>query len=112
MGPEKPGKRLDCPLTRKECLGPRCMWWCKLSGTAPDGSQHDEWHCAVATLPLLLIENAKECRQLGGAIESWRNTEHQNFGGLAAALSRVAEASNRQADVLRLVGTLPRTIDG
>jgi hypothetical protein len=33
----------------------------------------DEWGCAVAWLPLLLIENASQSRQTGAAVESFRN---------------------------------------
>lgn len=33
----------------------------------------DDWRCAVALLPMLLIENAQMSRQTGAAMESFRN---------------------------------------
>jgi len=46
----------------------------KLAGTDPNtGKVVDEWGCAVAWLPTLLIENAQQSRQTGAAVESFRN---------------------------------------
>jgi hypothetical protein len=33
----------------------------------------DNWHCAIAILPLLLVENAQVGRQTGAAVETMRN---------------------------------------
>ena len=46
----------------------------KISGTNPnDGQPTEEWGCAMAWLPVLLIENAQQSRQTGAAVESFRN---------------------------------------
>ena len=37
------------------------------------GEDVDEWGCAVAWLPMLLVENASQSRQTGAAVESFRN---------------------------------------
>ena len=37
------------------------------------GNQVDEYQCAVAWMPLLLIENSGQQRQTGAAVESFRN---------------------------------------
>jgi len=37
------------------------------------GAEVDEWACAIAWLPMLLIENSQQQRQTGAAVESFRN---------------------------------------
>jgi len=45
-----------------------------MKGTNPnDGKEVDEYACAIAWLPMLLVENAMQSRQAGAAIESFRN---------------------------------------
>jgi len=63
-----------CPLLKKSCVKLECAWFTKLTGTSKNtGQPVDEWGCAVAWLPLLLIENAGETRQAAAAVESLRN---------------------------------------
>lgn len=63
-----------CPLLNKECIQFKCALWTQLRGTHPQtGEEIDEWACAIAWLPVLLIENAKEVRQGAAATESFRN---------------------------------------
>ncbi len=63
-----------CPMLDKECIQFKCAFWTQLRGTHPQtGAEVDEWACAVAWLPVLLIENAKEVRQGAAATESFRN---------------------------------------
>ncbi len=63
-----------CPLLDKECIQFKCTFWTQLRGRHPQtGEEVDEWGCAIAWLPLLLIENAKEVRQGAAATESFRN---------------------------------------
>ena len=37
------------------------------------GSQVDSYECAIAWMPMLLIENSGQQRQTGAAVESFRN---------------------------------------
>ena len=63
-----------CPLMKGNCIERRCMWWIQLRGTNKNtGKEIDEYGCAVAWLPMLLVENANEARQTGAALESLRN---------------------------------------
>ncbi len=63
-----------CPLLNKECIQFKCVFWIQLRGTSPQtGQEIDEYNCAIAWLPMLLIENAKEVRQGAAATESFRN---------------------------------------
>lgn len=44
------------------------------SGTNPNSGQEvDEWGCAVAWMPMLMVENSQQQRQTGAAVESFRN---------------------------------------
>lgn len=63
-----------CPLIKKDCIGLQCAWFMQLRGVHPQtGEPIDEWGCSTTWLPLLMIENSKEQRQTGAAIESFRN---------------------------------------
>ena len=65
----------NCPLNKfKPCKGIECAWFIQVRGTNPNtGEEVDDWGCAVAWLPTLLIENAQQSRQTGAAVESFRN---------------------------------------
>ena len=68
----KPGKY--CPLVKKDCLGLQCTWFTQVRGKNPNtGADVDEWACAIAWLPILLIENSQQQRGTGAAVESFRN---------------------------------------
>lgn len=68
----KPGT--FCPLIKKDCVQMKCAFFTHMRGMNPNtGKEVDEWGCAVAWLPVLLVENAKEVRQGAAATESFRN---------------------------------------
>ena len=51
-----------------------CPWWQQIRGKHPQSLEDlDRWDCAIALLPLLLIENSQMSRQTGAAVESFRN---------------------------------------
>lgn len=69
-------KGQNCPLYRRDMskVCHKCNWWTHLRGTNPNSGQPvDEWGCAIAWLPMLLVENAQQARQAGAAIETFRN---------------------------------------
>jgi len=52
-----------CPLSG-ECIEHRCAWFTRVAGQHPQtGEVIDTEACAVALLPMLLIENARASRQ-------------------------------------------------
>lgn len=65
----------NCPLNGfKKCKQFKCAWFVQMKGTNPnDGKEVDEFGCAMAWLPMLLVENAMQARQTGSAVESFRN---------------------------------------
>ena len=64
-----------CPLNKFEpCKQFDCAWFLQIRGTDPNtGKDVDEWGCAVAWMPMLLIENSQQQRATGAAVESFRN---------------------------------------
>jgi len=68
----KPGNY--CPLLKKNCIGLQCAWFTQVRGhNRNTGKEIDEWSCAIAWLPILLIENSQQQRSTGAAVESFRN---------------------------------------
>lgn len=65
----------NCPLNDfNPCKQFDCAWFMKISGKNPNtGKDTEEWGCAMAWLPVLLVENAQQSRSTGAAVESFRN---------------------------------------
>lgn len=63
-----------CPLIKKDCIGLTCAWYTRVQGyDMNNGAQVDSYECAIAWMPMLLIENSGQQRQTGAAVESFRN---------------------------------------
>ncbi len=67
--------KANCPLNKfQPCKQLECAWFVQIRGTNPNtGEAVDEWGCAQAWLPVLMIENSQQQRQTGAAVESFRN---------------------------------------
>jgi len=67
--------KAGCPLHNFEpCRQLDCAWFTQVRGHNPNtGAEVDEWACAIAWLPVLLIENSQQQRSTGAAVESFRN---------------------------------------
>ena len=67
--------KANCPLDSfKPCRQLDCAWFTQLRGNNPNtGEPVDEWGCAIAWIPVLLIENSQQQRSTGAAVESFRN---------------------------------------
>ena len=67
--------KANCPLDNfNPCRQTDCAWFTQLRGNNPQtGEPVDEWGCAIAWIPVLLIENSQQQRQTGAAVESFRN---------------------------------------
>ena len=65
----------NCPLDDfKPCRQFDCAWFMKIQGKNPNtGEPTEDWGCAMAWMPVLLIENAQQSRSTGAAVESFRN---------------------------------------
>ncbi|NDG42144.1 MAG: hypothetical protein EBY28_22960 [Betaproteobacteria bacterium] len=67
--------KANCPLNGfQPCKQLECAWFTKLRGMNPNtGEDLDEWGCAIAWMPILMIENSQQQRSTGAAVESFRN---------------------------------------
>lgn len=65
----------NCPLNAfSPCQEHNCAWYMQVRGKNPNtGEDMDHWGCAMAWLPVLMIENSQQQRQTGAAVESFRN---------------------------------------
>lgn len=74
-----------CPLGHS-C--DKCLWHTKLRGQNPQtGQEMDSEGCAIAFLPILLIENSQQQRQTSMAVESTRNELVKSLSGAAGAIA-------------------------
>jgi hypothetical protein len=73
-----------CPLLKKPCIEHQCKFYVHLIGNDPQtGNGLDKFDCAVAFIPVLLIEGTQQTRQTGAAIESFRNEVTRQNSGLS-----------------------------
>lgn len=65
----------NCPLNNFEpCKQLECAWFTQVRGVNPNsGEEVNDFACAIAWFPILLIENSQQQRQTGAAVESFRN---------------------------------------
>ena len=89
----------NCPLNDfSPCKQFDCAWFMKIDGKNPnDGKVIEEWGCAMAWLPVLLLENAQQSRQTGAAVESFRNemVEVNKASNVIAAMTAKAKSDNK-----------------
>lgn len=95
-------KDMTCPLHRapmvKVCHA--CPLWIHVRGKHPQSdAEVDRWDCALAWMPVLLIENSQKQHQTGAAVESFRNEMVK------------ANEVNRQM-MLTGIDSVPRLING
>lgn len=67
--------KTNCPLNNFEpCKELDCAWFMKVAGKHPQKDEEiEDWGCAVAWMPIFLMENARVSFQTGAAVESFRN---------------------------------------
>jgi len=86
-----------CPLVQGDCKQLECVWFTQVRGQDPNtGKEVDEYGCAVAWLPMLLIENAQQSRQTGAAVESMRNETVNSGAMIMQSLAAAAQARLNQ----------------
>ncbi|MBR0940966.1 MULTISPECIES: hypothetical protein [Bradyrhizobium] len=87
-----------CPLQREDMskVCHKCPWWTLVRGKNPQSEEMiDDWRCAVALLPMLLVENAQMQRQTGAVMETFRNDV---VSGVVQAVSHAADNAGRLID--------------
>jgi hypothetical protein len=89
---------LICPLHKEDMsqVCHKCPWWTMVRGKNPQSEEMiDDWRCAVALLPMLLVENAQVTRGTTVAMETFRNSM---VSGVIEAVSTAADNAGRLID--------------
>lgn len=84
-----------CPYLDKECIRHDCMHFVHFTCKDPQtGRDRDEWTCTHALIPILLMENANQIRQVAASVDSMRNevVQRQDILNTAAVLGRQSKA--------------------
>jgi hypothetical protein len=90
-----------CPLIKKACVEHSCKFYVHLIGNDPQtGKGIDKFDCSISFLPVLLIENAQQSRQVGAAVESFRN-ETVRMGPPIAAMQEIAAQESQRALLMK-----------
>lgn len=65
----------NCPLNNFEpCKLWDCSWFIEVKGKHPQtGTDMNEWGCAMAWMPVMMIENSRQQHSTASAVESFRN---------------------------------------
>lgn len=99
-------KEMWCPFLNALCIdgwcdgmksgmfkkgpNPHCRFWIKLTGKHPQEDKFiDEYDCAIAWLPTLMVEQCKIENSTGQAIESMRNRTSDVAGALTQMTSAI-----------------------
>ena len=67
--------KANCPLNNFEpCKLWDCSWFIEVKGKHPQtGTDMNEWGCAMAWMPVMMIENSRQQHSTASAVESFRN---------------------------------------
>jgi hypothetical protein len=87
-----------CPLHKVDCstVCHKCPWWSRVVGKNPQSEEMiDDWRCAVALLPMLLIENAQVTRQGTATMETFRNSVVESVAHAVNTVAQTAILDNR-----------------
>jgi len=79
-----------CPYLNEPCIGHRCMLFTHFTMKDPQtGRDRDEWTCAHALNPVMMLELANQIRQVAASVDSMRNevVKRQDVLNTAAILN-------------------------
>ena len=63
-----------CPFLKKPCIEHDCMLYTQLQWVHPQtGMTEQKYSCALAMIPVMLVENSRSTRSVASAVESSRN---------------------------------------
>ena len=89
---------LVCPMHKQDVseVCHKCPLYTQVRGrNSNTGEEVDNWQCALAWLPQLLIENSFQQRATGAAVESFRN---EMVEGVVEAVGLAAGQAGRLLD--------------
>jgi hypothetical protein len=87
-----------CPLWKRKMklVCHNCSWWTHLRGKHPQGEEIlDQWGCAIAWMPMLMVENSQMQRQTGASVDKVASVMYQ------AAVDSTALRAEAVSEVIR-----------
>ena len=93
-----------CPLIKKPCIKHECKWYIQVMGKdANTGQNINDFDCAIAWLPVLLIEGSQQTRQAGAAIESFRNEMVQIQQAIGHPTLDTEQIENQESETVKQI---------
>ena len=93
-----------CPLIQKKCKEHKCKFYIQVMGKDPNtGQDVNEFDCAIAWMPALLIEGSQQTRQAGAAIESFRNEMVQIQQAIGHPVSNSEQIENQETETAKQI---------
>lgn len=90
---------LQCPLHKQamDQVCHTCPWWQQVRGKHPQSLEEiDRWDCAIAFLPLLLIENSQRQMQTAASVDKvateMQKTDQQSSAVIATLITQLNRA--------------------
>ncbi len=72
-----------------------CPWFVEVRGKDPQtGDEINDWKCAIAWTPIMIIENSNQQRSTASAVESFRNEVINKNDQLGNMLIHIANTKN------------------
>lgn len=106
-------KQEYCPLLHRPCIKDgavvdgkliSCKFWVRVMGRNPQtGADVDHHDCTLAWIPVLLIDNSKQQRETGAAVESFRNEMVKANETNQQVLLTAAKIAASEADSITLL---------
>jgi hypothetical protein len=94
-----------CPFLKKACVEHDCMLWTHVTMQADPqtGASKDQFGCAVAWMPIIFLEGARQTRNVQASVDSMRNEVVQRQDTLNAAIEerkheRIADVDRKYLD--------------
>ena len=93
-----------CPLIKKKCKEHKSKFYIQVIGKNPNSGQDVyEFDCAIAWLPMLLIEGSQQTRQAGAAIESFRNEMVQIQQAIGHPTLDTEQIENQESETVKQI---------
>jgi hypothetical protein len=116
MQPEMTRVEMTCPLNGAICneglrddfkpnekgIKKQCRWWTHIAGKDPQTEkQLDHYDCAMAWVPVVVLESSQMTRHMTATTQEFRNETHEGLAKFNQGLNKAAIALQQMADQQR-----------
>jgi len=89
----------DCEKIGEDGTLHRCAWYQRLEGVDAQGKTQDENRCAIAWMPILMVEQVRGLAGVQAATESQRNVNNTGLNLVASALNKASKTKTITGEV-------------